>query len=313
MYAILIILSMISLGSSFSCRLFGIDQKTLNTKFIEFGNSSSYRYILSLGNCVFESPAATAKLDNHTYVATYNTFDSKGVPHFFLLMIDLKTKSIKANLSLIDKEDNGAFYHIGVMPDTGNIYGIRDSFDSPLSLEVAQINQTTGVIEALATYPVGSFSVIMAFVPKHHMYYNVIERTLYGVNIKTGSLDVQSKIPPDSTIYGLDYDSFKDRLIAIVYPSGSNDGVWILVEVIMKSKGKLEFNRIGDSEVPFEKYFWSTKYAMDPVKRLWVTLWGTEDNKENYFFVFNIDNGKIVEQMPTNLTEFGNIACFDSF
>lgn len=310
MYTILIVLSVVSFVSSFSCRLFGMDQKTLNTKFIELYNGSSHHQVLDLGKCVFENPSATAKLNNHTYLSTYNTFDSKGIPYFFLLMIDVETKSLKLNLSLVDKEDNGAFYHIGVTNNNGNIYGIRDSSGS-FALEVAKINQTTGRIESIGKYPAGEFSIIMAFAPKRRLYYNVIETTLYGINIDTGNLDVHSKIPADYSIYGLDYDLAKDRLIAVVYPFGLDDGAWILAEIVVKGKGELQVNRIGKSEIPFEKYLWSTNYALDPVKRLWITLWGTEDDKKNYFFVFNIDNGNIVEQMATNLTELSNLACFD--
>ncbi|CAF1956562.1 unnamed protein product [Rotaria magnacalcarata] len=311
-YSIVILSSPISFVSSFSCRLFGIDQKTLDTKFIEFYNTSSHRHVLDLGGSVFQSPSATVKLDNRTYLSTYNTFDSKAIPYFFLLMIDVKTKSIKLNVSLIEKNDYAGFYHIGVTYENGNIYGIRESFKSPLSLEVAKINQTTGLMTSIGIYPAGSFSVIIAFASKRRLYYNVIDSTLYGINIDTGKLEVHSQIPGDYSIYALDYDSAKDRLIALVYPAGLNDGVWYLVEVIMKAKGELAFDRIGKSEIPFEKYFWSTNYALDAEKRLWVTLWGTTDDKKNYFFVFNIDNGKIVEQMATNLTELSNLACFDS-
>ncbi|CAF4470868.1 unnamed protein product, partial [Rotaria sp. Silwood2] len=279
------------------------NQTTLDTKFIEFYNASFHHNVLDLGGSVFQSPAATAKIDNRTYLSTYNTFDSKAIPYFFLLMIDVETKSIKLNLSLIEKHDYAGFYHIGVTNENGNIYGIRESFKSPLDLEVAKINQTTGLMKTIGIYPTGSFSVIMAFAPKRRLYYNVIDSTLYGINIDTGKLDVHSQMPGDYSVYGLDYDSAKDRLIAIVYPGGLNDGVWYLVEVIIKAKGELEFDRIGKSEIPLEKYFWSTNYALDAEKRLWVTLWGTTDDKKNYFFVFNIDNGKIVEQLATSLTE----------
>ncbi|CAF1334359.1 unnamed protein product [Rotaria sordida] len=121
-----------------------------------------------------------------------------------------------------------------------------------------------------------------------------------------------SRIPGDYSIYAFDYDSAKDRLIALVYPAGLTDHVWYLVEVIMTAKGELKFDRIGKSEIPFEKSFWSTNYALDAEKRLRVTLWGTTDDKKNHFFVFNVDNVKIVEQMTANLTELSNLACFDS-
>ncbi|CAF2885886.1 unnamed protein product [Rotaria sp. Silwood2] len=311
-YRIIILLSIISFVSSFSCRLFGIDQTTLDTKFIEFYNKSFHNNVLDLDGSVFQSPSATAKIDNRTYLSTYNTFDSKGIPYFFLLMIDVETKSIKLNLSLIEKHDYAGFYHIGVTNENGNIYGIRESFKYPLGLEVAKINQTTGLMKTIGIYPIGSFSVIMALAPKRRLYYNVIDSKLYGINIDTGKLDVHSQIPGDYSIYGLDYDSVKDRLISIVYPGGLNDGVWYLVEVIIKEKGELEFNRIGKSEIPVDKYLWSTNYAIDSEKRLWVTYWATEDEKKYSFFVFNIDNGKIVEQMDTSLTELSNLACFYS-
>ncbi|CAF4054075.1 unnamed protein product [Rotaria sordida] len=71
------------------------------------------------------------------------------------------------------------------------------------SLEVAKINQTTGLMKTIGIYPVGTFSVVMAYALKRRLYYNIIDSTLYSINIDTGGLDVNIEIPIDYTIYAI--------------------------------------------------------------------------------------------------------------
>ncbi|CAF1153779.1 unnamed protein product, partial [Rotaria sordida] len=75
--------------------------------------------------------------------------------------------------------------------------------DLPESLEVAKINQTTGLMKTIGIYPVGTFSVVMAYALKRRLYYNIIDSTLYSINIDTGGLDVNIEIPIDYTIYAI--------------------------------------------------------------------------------------------------------------
>ncbi|CAF3567015.1 unnamed protein product [Rotaria sordida] len=301
---------MISFVSTFPCQLYAIDQSSLETQFIEIYNASSYHRVWNLGRSVFESSAASAKINNRKYISTYNTFDSSGVPHFFLLIIDIQTKSIELNLTLIEKHDSGAFFHIAVANDDDNILGIRESLGAGLSLEVAKINQTTGLMKTIGIYPAGAFSVVMAYASKRRLYYNVVDSILYGINIDTGGLDVNIEIPIDYTIYAIDYDSIGDRLIALVY-SRSTANVWFLAQIIITAQQEIKFDRIGKAEIPFEKYFWSTTYAININKRLWMTLWSTTDENINYFVIFNIDNGDIIENQKTNFKDLSNFVCFD--
>ncbi|CAF1033100.1 unnamed protein product [Rotaria sp. Silwood1] len=279
--------------------------------FVEIYNASSYHRVLNLGGSVFSTSAASTKLNNQKYVSTYNHFDSLGVLHFFLLIIDIQTKSIELNLTLIEKHDYGDFSQIAVAnDDDDDIIGIRESASGGLSLEVAKINRTTGLMETIGIYPAGSFSFVMVYASKRRLYYNVIDSTLYGINIDTGKLDVNIRIPMDYTIYGIDYDSTNDTLIALVYSRSTTNG-WILAQIIITAKYEIQFDRIGKSEIPFEKYIWSTTYTMNTNKRLWITLWSiTNENKSN-FIVFNIDNGEIIENRTTHFKNLSNLVCFD--
>ncbi|CAF0874769.1 unnamed protein product [Rotaria sp. Silwood1] len=294
---------------TFKCRLYGIDQSSIERKFVEIANSSSYDYILNLGGSVFSGTATSTNMGNQKYVSTYHTFDSLGVPHFFLLIIDIHLKSIQLNLTLHEQRDSGSFWQVAAT-NNNEIIGIRESFHAGSTLEVARINQTNGFMETIGTYPYGSYSIVMVYAPKRRLYYNVIESTLYAVNIDTGELDINIQIPNDYTIYGIDYDFVNDRLIALIYSSSITNG-WILTQIIITTKKETKFDRIGKTIIPFEKYSWTTTYTINSNERFWMTLWSSKDSKKSIFIVLNIDNGEIMEKWETNKTDLSNLVCFD--
>ncbi|CAF3395170.1 unnamed protein product [Rotaria sp. Silwood2] len=207
--------------------------------FIETYNASSFRQVPNLGGSVFSGSAASTKINNRKYV--------------------------------IEKQDYEDFSQIAVTNNDERFIGIRESASAPLSLGVAEINRTTCRMNTIGIYPAGSFSYVMVYASKRELYYNVIASTLYGINVRTESLEIQIPIPNDYTIYELDYDSTTDRLIALVY-SRSTANAWFLAQVIITGKHQIHFDRIGKSEIPFEKYFWATIYTMDTKNRLWRTL-----------------------------------------
>ncbi|CAF1430963.1 unnamed protein product [Rotaria sordida] len=243
---------MISLVSTFNCRLYAIDQSSIEIKLIEIYNSSSYNPILNLGRSTFSGKATSTKIGNHNYVSTYHNFNSLGVPHYFLLIIDIDLKSIKLNLTLNEKYGSGSFWQIAAINDN-DIIGIRESFHPGSTLEVAKINQTNGLMKTIGTYPYGSYSLVMTYASKRRLYYNIIESTLYAVNVDIGNLVVNIQIPNDYLIYALDYDSINDRLIALVYSSSITNG-WILTQMIITTEKEIQFDRIGKTVIPFEKY-----------------------------------------------------------
>ncbi|CAF2946610.1 unnamed protein product [Rotaria sp. Silwood2] len=306
---IIILFFIVTFVSTFKCRLYAIDQSSIETKFLEIINSSSYNYILNLGRSVFSGTATSTNIGKQQYVSTYHTFDSLGVPHFFLLIIDIHLKSIQLNLTLHEKHDSGSFWQIAVT-NNNEIIGIRESFHAGSSLEVAKVNQTNGLMETIGTYPYGSYSIVMVYASKRRLYYNVIESTFYAVNIDTSKLDISIPIPNDYTIYGMDYDSINDRLIALVYSSSITDG-WVLTQIIITEKKELKFDRIGKTIIPFEKYLWTTTYTINSNERFWMTLWSAKDSKTSIFIIFNIDNGEITEKWETNKTDLSNLVCLD--
>ncbi|CAF1056546.1 unnamed protein product [Didymodactylos carnosus] len=306
---VLILFSVIPFITTFKCRLYGVDQSSLETTFTEIINSTSYDRIINLGRVSFSGTATSVKIDNQKYVSTYHTSNSLGVPHYFLLIIDIHTKSIKLNLTLNEKRDSGSFWQIAA-PNSNEIVGIRESFHAGSSLEVAKINQTNGLMETIGTYPYGSYSLVMVYASKRRLYYNVIESTFYAVNIDTGKLDINIRIPNGYTIYAIDYDSVNDRLIALVYSSSITNG-WILTQLTITAKNEIRFDPIGKTIIPFEKYLWTTTYTMNTNERLWITIWSIKDSNKNIFIVFNIDTGNIMEKWETNLNHFSNLVCFD--
>ncbi|CAF4744899.1 unnamed protein product, partial [Rotaria magnacalcarata] len=111
----IILLSIIHFVSTFKCSLYAIDQSSLEAKLTKINNSSSYNPILNLGDLVFSGSATSTKLANKNYLSAYHTFDHLGVPHFFLLIIDIDLKSIKLNLTLNEKDGSGSFWQIATV------------------------------------------------------------------------------------------------------------------------------------------------------------------------------------------------------
>ncbi|CAF2094010.1 unnamed protein product [Rotaria magnacalcarata] len=305
----IILLSIIHFVSTFKCSLYAIDQSSLEAKLTKINNSSSYNPILNLGDLVFSGSATSTKLANKNYLSAYHTFDHLGVPHFFLLIIDIDLKSIKLNLTLNEKDGSGSFWQIATV-NTNEIIGIRESFHSGSTLEVAKINQKDGNMTTIGTYPYGSYSLVMVYASKRRLYFNVIESTLYAVNVDTGKLDINIQIPNDYVIYAIDYDYIKDRLIGLVYSSSITNS-WILTEIIITTKNELKFDRIGKTIIPFDKYQWTTTYTINLNQRSWITIWDMKDLNKSVFIALNIDNGEIIEKWETNLNRLTNLVCFD--
>ncbi|CAF3750861.1 unnamed protein product [Rotaria sp. Silwood1] len=308
-HIILVLCSIIPFVSTFKCRLYGLDQSSLQTKLIQINNSSSYNPVLNLGRSTFSSKAISTKIGNQNYVSTYRTFDSLGVPHYFLLIIDIYLKSIKLNLTLNEKYGSGSFWQLAVINDD-DIIGIRESLRPGSTLEVAKINLTNGSMKTIGTYPYGSYSLVMTYASKRRLYYNVIDPKVYAVNVDTGNLDVNIQIPNGYSIYALDYDSINDRLIALVYSSSETNG-WILTQMIITEKQEIKFERIGTTVIPFEKYLWTTTYTINSNEHAWMTIWSDKNSNNSIFISLNIDNGEIIEKWEINSKGFGNLVCFD--
>jgi hypothetical protein len=308
-YIVVLLLSVSPSVTAFNCRLYGIDRSSIETEFIQIFNSSSYARILNLGHSSFSGTTTSIKIDNQKYASTYHTYDSLGAPHYFLLIIDIHSKTIELNLTLNEKRDSGSFWQIAT-PSRNEIIGIRESSHSGSSLEVAKINQTNGLMETIGTYPTGSYSIIMTYASKRRLYYNVLESTFYAVNIDTGKLDINIRIPNGYTIYGIDYDTINDRLIALVYSASIGNG-WILTQIAITANNEIKFDRIGKTIIPFERYLWTTTYAMSANERLWITMWAIRDTDRSMFIVFNMDSGEVTEESETNFKDFNNLVCSD--
>ena len=306
---VVLLLSVIPFVATFNCRLYGIDRSSIETKFIQIINSSSQDRILNLGRTSFSGTATSIKIDNQKYASTYHTYDSLGVPHYFLLIIDIHLKTIELNLTLNEKHDSGSFWQIAA-PSSNALIGIRESSHSGSSLEVAKINQTSGLMETIGTYPIGSYSIIMAYAPKRRFYYNVLESMFYAVNIDTGKLDINIRIPNGYTIYGIDYDIVNDRLIALVYSAAIGNG-WILTQIKITANNEIKFDLIGNTIIPFEKYLWTATYTMSAKERLWITVWAIRDTDKSIFIVFDMDTGEITEESEIIFKDFNNLVCFD--
>ncbi|CAF1403701.1 unnamed protein product [Rotaria sordida] len=257
---------MISLVSTFNCRLYGIDQSSIETKLIKINNSSTYDPILNLGRSTFSGKATSTKIDNQNY-----------------------------QIAAINDND---------------IIGIRESFHPGSTLEVAKINQTNGLMKTIGTYPYGSYSLVMTYASKRRLYYNIIESTLYAVNVDTGNLYVNIQIPNDYLIYALDYDSINDRLTALVYSSSITNG-WILTQMIITTEKEIQFDRIGKTVIPFEKYLWTTTYIINSNEHSWMAIWSVKNSNASIFILFNIDTGEIIEKWEISSKNLGNLVCFD--
>lgn len=299
---------LISFVSAFDCQLYAIDQSSVDTKFIQINNDGSSKSILNLGRSVFSTTIGSNNVNNRNYLGTYHTFDSLGIPYFYLLNIDIKTKSVSYNTSLNEKNKSGSFYQVAVASDD-EIIGIRDRFGT-LALEVARINASTGVMKTIGVYPVGTFSIVMIYASKRRIYYNVIDSTLYGIHIDTGKLLVNATIPND-IVYGLDYDEQKDRLIAVIYTNTGGKEGFILTEAKVNSHQEIRFNPIGNAKVDFNEFYMASTSTIDTSQRLWISSWIHHDKETATLMIFHLDTGEIVQTLQTNLKQTDNFVCMN--
>jgi len=310
---LLLLLSKDVLSSNDGC-LYGIDRSSLIASFVKIvNNSTKYDRLLSLGPVSISGPAtATKSIDNQNYIVTYYISDSHGVPHYYILTIDINnTPKVKINAT-ITGSGIGSFWQIA--DDQKQIVGIRDSLRAGASLELATINQTNGQVKTLGLYPYGSYSIIMAFAQQRRLYYNIIDNLFCGINVDTGKLDINITIPNDYSIYGIIYDSLTDRLISLVYSSKVVQNAWFIAEIITENNSTIKFKRIGKSIIPMgDKYFWSTTYTLALKQRQWITLWANKNAGYNEDLInFNIDTGEIVQQQTINNSKYlNNVVYFD--
>ncbi|CAF1232315.1 unnamed protein product [Adineta ricciae] len=311
-----VLVSCVNITLAFQGRLFGVDTSSIrNTSFVQIlDNSPKYDRLLYLNRASFAGPAtATRNIHNETYSATYYTSDSFGVPHYFLFTIDVKKPLKLLNNVSINGPGYGSFWQIA--DDETRLVGIRESAHSGASLEVAALDQTTGRVNTIGLYPYGSYSLVMGFARQRRIYYNVIEALFCGVNVDTGKLDVQIRMPNDYVIYALIYDPTKDRLISIVYSGKIVDKAWFIASIIVDtSSSTLKFERIGNSVIPMDgNHFWSTTYTLAVKERQWITLWSTGNTGDgNTLITFDIDTGDIVHKQTINNSKYlNNLVYFD--
>lgn len=302
--------------SLYNGRLYAIDRSSIIASFVQIeNNSTKYNHLINLGRATVSGPAtATKSLDNENYLVTYSIYDSLGVPHFYFLTIDINNKTkIKSNLTL-NGPGIGSFWQIG--DDQKQIVGIRESFHSGASLELASINQTNGQMKTIGLYPYGSYSLVMAFARERRLYYNLINSYLFcAVNIDTGLLDVEINLPNDYSIYAIVYDSIKDQLLSIVYSSTVIDKAWFIAKILIENNSStMKFQRIGTSSIPMTgKYFWSTTYTLALKERQWITSWDDSEQQDNSVIItFDIDSGNIIQnQTINNSKDLKNLVYFD--
>jgi hypothetical protein len=261
--------------SSFQGHLYGINRPTLTSSFVQIENNSSNSIdLLNLGSASLSGPATAMRtIDNKNYIVTYYISDSLGVPHYFILTIDVtNTPRLKSNVT-INGPGLGSFWQIS--DDQKQIVGIRESLHSGASLELATIDQTNGKVKTLGYYPYGSYNLVMGFARQRRLYYNIINGNLFcGINVDTGKLDINIKLQNDYSIYAIIYDSIKDRLISLVYSSTIVQNAWFLATIVIENNSTMKFERIGKSFIPMgEKYLWSTTYTLALKERQWLTLW----------------------------------------
>jgi hypothetical protein len=308
------ILLLLLLSKNVLSHLYGIDGSSLISSFVKIvNNSTKYDRLLSLGRGTISGPAtATKSIDNENYIVTYHISDSFGVPHYYILTIDItNTPKVKINATIFGS-GIGSFWQIA--DDQKQIIGIRESLQSGASLELATINQTTGQVKTLGLYPYGSYSIIMAFARQRRLYYNIIDNLFCGINVDTGKLDINIKIQNDYSIYGIIYDSLTDRLISLVYSSIVVKNAWFIAEIITENASTIKFKRIGKSIIPMgDKYFWSTTYTLALKQRQWITLWDNQDDGDNKDLInFDLDTGEIVQQQTINNSKYlNNVVYFD--
>jgi hypothetical protein len=298
-------------------RLYGIDKSSSIASFVYIENNSrKYDRLINIGKGTFPGPAtATKSIDNQYYIITYTIFDSFAVPHYYILTIDVKNKTkIESNLTL-NGPGIGSFWQIG--DDEKEIVGIRESFHSGASLELASINKTNGYIKTIGLYPYGSYSLIMTFARQRRLFYNIMNSNLFcGINIDNGNLDIQINVPNEYSIYAIVYDEIKDQLLSIVYSAIIEKDSWFIAKIIIENNStKIKFERIGKSIIPMKgKYSWSTTYTLALKERQWITLWNdSDDENNNIIFIFDIDNGNIIQNQTINHSKYlNNLVYFDS-
>jgi len=294
--------------SSYKGRLYGIDRSLSTAFFVEIiNNSSNYNRLLNLG-CISFSGSATAMktINNENYIVTYHTYDSFGVPYYYILTININNKpQMKSNLT-INGSGIGSFWQIA--DDQKQIVGIRESLQSGASLELATINQTNGRVKTIGLYPYGSYSIIMAFAQKRRLYYNIIDNLFCAINVDTAKLDINIQIPNDYSIYAIIYDSLTDRLISLVYSSTIVKNAWFIAEIITQNTSTIQFKRIGKSIISMSgRYFWSTTYTLALKERQWITLWDDSNAGDNGVLItFHIDTGDIIQNQTINNSKYLN-------
>jgi hypothetical protein len=301
--------------SSYKGHLYGINRPSLTASFVEIpNNSTKSNDLLNLGRISISGGATAMKtINNENYVVAYHTSDSFGVPHYFILTIDItNTPKVKSNLT-INGPGLGSFWQIA--DDEKQIVGIRESLQSGASLELATIDQTIGKVKTVGLYPYGSYSLVMGFARQRRLYYNLIDGKFCGINVDTGKLDVNIRLTNDYMIYAIVYDEIKDRLISIVYSSTVVEKAWFIANIIIENNSKIKFERIGKSIIPMEgRYFWSTTYTLALKERQWITLWDDSQVGDNGVLItFDIDNGDIIEKQIINNSKYlNNLVYFDS-
>ncbi|CAF4016732.1 unnamed protein product [Rotaria sordida] len=263
----------VNVSLSFKGRLYAIDQSSSTAAFVQISNNSTdYDRLLNLRRASISGPATAMKtIDNQNYVVTYHISDSFGVPHYYILTIDVQnTMKLKSNFTITGR-GSGSFWQIA--DDEKQIVGIRESMQAGASLELAKIDRTTGQVETHGLYPYGSYSLVMAFARERRLYYNIIESNIFcAINVDTGSLDIKMLVPNGYSIYALIYDSQTDRLISLVYSSKVVKKAWFLATInIDKHSSSMTFERIGQSSIPMEdEYSWSTTYTLALKERQWL-------------------------------------------
>ncbi|UJR17599.1 hypothetical protein I4U23_004495 [Adineta vaga] len=316
MWTITLLLTFLNVTISFSFqgRLYGVDTSSIrNAAFVQIiNNSPNYDRLLNLNRVSISGPAtATKNIHNESYVVTYYTSDSHGVPYYFLFTIDVQNTPKLINNVTINGRGYGSFWQIA--DDEKQLVGIRESATPGATLELASLDQTTGQAKTIGLYPYGSYSLVMGFARQRRIYYNIIESYLFcGINVDTGNLDLNISIPNGYAIYALIYDSKTDRLISLAYSDKIVEKAWFIASIILENNSStMKFQRIGNSSIPMNgHYFWSTKYTLATNERQWITLWSTDET--NTLITFNIDTGDIVQQQIINQSQYlTNLVYFD--
>ena len=292
--------------------VFGTDQSGLDCFFVKLNsNFSKFDRILNIGDISISGPfTASRSLNNKNYLVTYHTFDSLGVPHYFLLNIDISQKAKVIENVTLNGPGVGSFFKI-VEDEKQGLIGIRESLHPGSTLEVASINRTNGLMKSIGFYPYGEYSLVMTFARQRRLFYNLIDSYRFcAIDVDTGRLDVDTMIPGEYLIYAIVYDSIKDRLLTIVTIENS----WVLAEMkIENSSSTISFQRIGNSSIPMSKgYLWTNTYTLALTQRQLMTLWDFSNEDTYILITFDIDSGDIIQkQTISNANYLNNLVYFD--